>query len=309
MKAYTKICKRIVFTQATANYSTKLKTRQTSTEYCWDSVRQHDYENYACTLLLRDSSRSVAFAIRSFNVEVARIGEQVSQPQIGFMRMKFWEETLEKCYSKDPLNVPEHPVAIELYKALMKAKLSKRYFMSLLTSRRDNLSSSMFYTIEDMEKYADKSVSSVLMLVLEGCGVNNVHADHAASHIGKAQGIVNQLRTLPLAKHFKSITLPKEILAKHKVSEEDIYRGKSSEQLSECTFEVASRAYQHLQKARNLMDQVPKEARCALLPAVNVDIYLTRLQEVNHDALNPLIQKRHWKLLPSLWWTNVKNKY
>lgn len=66
--------------------------------------------------------------------------------------------------------------------------------MSLIDSRRECLQSTSFYTLEDMEKYADKSVSSVLFLILEGSGINNVNADHAASHLGKAQGIVNQLR-------------------------------------------------------------------------------------------------------------------
>lgn len=45
-----------------------------------------------------------------------------------------------------------------------------------------------------MEKYVEKSVSNVYYLILEGCGVKNVHADHAASHLGKAQGIVQQIR-------------------------------------------------------------------------------------------------------------------
>lgn len=178
-----------------------------------------------------------------------------------------------------------------------------------------------------MEKYADQTVSSVLFLVLESCGVRNVNADHAASHLGKAQGIVNLLRlmvfnfnfleyiffqffrTVPLAKKLHIMPLPKEILAKHKVSEEEVYRGIPSERLCECTFEVASRAHQHLVKARSLMRKVPEEGRAALLPAVSVDVYLQRLQEVNHDVLNPKLQQRHWKLLPKLWITNFKNKY
>lgn len=45
-----------------------------------------------------------------------------------------------------------------------------------------------------MEKYAERTVSNVLYLILEGCKVKNINADHAASHLGKAQGIVQQLR-------------------------------------------------------------------------------------------------------------------
>lgn len=45
-----------------------------------------------------------------------------------------------------------------------------------------------------METYAERSVSNVFYLILEGCGAKNIHADHAASHLGKAQGLVQQLR-------------------------------------------------------------------------------------------------------------------
>lgn len=69
-----------------------------------------------CTLLLKNAYRASAFAIRGFNVEVAKAGEQVSQNTTGQMRLKFWEELLDKCYEKDFSKIPRHPVAYELLK-------------------------------------------------------------------------------------------------------------------------------------------------------------------------------------------------
>lgn len=54
-----------------------------------------------------------------------------------------------------------------------------------------------FKSLEDIEKYAEESVSSVYYLLLGIGGVKDVHADHAASHLGKAQGITNILRSGP----------------------------------------------------------------------------------------------------------------
>lgn len=51
-----------------------------------------------------------------------------------------------------------------------------------------------FRTLDDVEKYAEDSVSSIYYLLLKVANVTNVHADHAASHLGKAQGIANILR-------------------------------------------------------------------------------------------------------------------
>lgn len=44
--------------------------------------------------------------------------------------------------------------------------------------------------IIDVENYAESTASSLLYLTLESCGVKNVHADHAASHVGTTHACV-----------------------------------------------------------------------------------------------------------------------
>lgn len=73
-------------------------------------------------------------------------------------------------------------------------KLTKRYLATLVSARAKRLQLNTFSSLEELEKYADETVSNVYFLILEGSGVRNVNADHAASHLGKAQGIVQQLR-------------------------------------------------------------------------------------------------------------------
>nr|CAH7746812.1 unnamed protein product [Callosobruchus chinensis] len=282
---------------------------QSSAEYCMESVKQYDYENFACTILLPNSCRACGFAVRSFNVEIARIAEQVSQETIALMRLKFWEEAIEKCLHNNSKLVPKHPVAIEIFKANSTNKLSKRYFLKLISSRQEYFKRNTFNNLEDLEKYAEGTVSSIYYLILEGSGVKNINADHAASHLGKAQGIAQQIRSASHAGRLNFIPIPLEILAKNKVSQEDLLRSKSSESLRESVFEVASKSHQHLEKARNLLQSVPKEARKFLLPAIPVRIYLDRLQKVNYDIFHPSLRHRSWKLLPQLWLYNVRNKY
>ncbi|GJQ69882.1 hypothetical protein Trydic_g22427 [Trypoxylus dichotomus] len=287
-----------------------IRRKSTSTaEYCLGSVKKHDYENFMCTLLLKDTARSCAIAVRSFNIEVARVSEQVTQRNIGLMRLKFWEELIDKVFTKDATKVPQHPVAIELFKALTRVNFTKRYFKTLISSRSEFMNKNTFSNLEDIEKYTEKTVSNVYYLLLEGNRIKNIHADHAASHLGKAQGIVQQLRTVPISKQINFICLPQDLLAKNKVSHEEILRTKKSDRLTECVYEVASRAHQHLTMARNLLGQVPKEARDILLPAVNVDLYLERLQKVHYDIFHPSLQIRSWLWLPKLWMAHYRNRY
>ncbi|CAG9858288.1 unnamed protein product [Phyllotreta striolata] len=282
---------------------------KTTAEYCIDSVKKYDYENFVCTLLLKNSIRCSAFAIRSFNVEIAQVAEQVSQETIGQMRLKFWEDTVEKCLSNDYKAVPKHPVAQELFKANSRQKLTKRYLRNLILSRKNSLGLTNFNTIEDIENYSDHTVSSIYYLVLESSNVRNVHADHAASHLGKAQGIVQQIRSVPHARRLNFLPIPLDILVKNKVVQEDVLRGKKSEQLTDCIFEFASRAYQHLKKARSLAETVPQEAKSVFLPAVPIYMYLDKLQKVNYDVFHPTLQRRSWQMLPKVWLANFRNVY
>ncbi|KAK9693892.1 Squalene/phytoene synthase [Popillia japonica] len=100
------------------NNSMKVFVRRKSTtaDYCLDYVKKYDYENFMCVLLLKNTARSSAVAVRSFNIEVARISEQVTQKNTGLMRLKFWEDLIDKVFTKDATKVPQHPVAIELFK-------------------------------------------------------------------------------------------------------------------------------------------------------------------------------------------------
>lgn len=81
-----------------------------------------------------------------------------------------------------------------LLQAVKKHNLTKSFLKRLLQSRELRLMKSFCMTTNDLLKYTEDSVSCVYYLSLEGCGIKNVHADHAASHLGKAQGIANTLR-------------------------------------------------------------------------------------------------------------------
>jgi NADH dehydrogenase [ubiquinone] 1 alpha subcomplex assembly factor 6 len=64
----------------------------------------------------------------------------------------------------------------------------------LITSRSNLLKNKHFRSIEDVEKYVEDAVSPVYYLLLNVAGIKDIHADHVASHLGKAQGMANILR-------------------------------------------------------------------------------------------------------------------
>jgi phytoene/squalene synthetase len=135
--------------------------------------------------------------------------------------------------------------------------------------------------------HAESTSSALLYLTLECMGIRNVHADHAASHIGKALGILLTLRSLPYHASKQQIYLPRSIIVSEQVDIASVLSGHNSPQLANAVFELASIAKSHIEHARQLAPQIPKEATPALLPAVLCERFLTRLEEHHFDLFAP----------------------
>lgn len=79
-------------------------------------------------------------------------------------------------------------------------------------------------------------------------GVKNITVDHAVSHLGKCQGIVNIIRAVPYNTKAGRISIPQDIMLKNKVSYENIIRNSSKQNVCDTIYEIASRANSHLMK-------------------------------------------------------------
>ncbi|XP_033914931.2 NADH dehydrogenase (ubiquinone) complex I, assembly factor 6 isoform X1 [Acipenser ruthenus] len=283
--------------------NTESKNNET---YCIDLVRTRDYEGFLCSLLLPAEARGSSFALRAFNVELAQIKDSVSQKTIGLMRMQFWKKTLEDIYNDDP---PPQPVAIELWKAVNKHKLTKRWFSRIIEEREKDLNDRAYQNIQELESYAENVQSSLVYLMLEALGIKDVHADHAASHIGKAQGIVTCLRATPYNSSRRKVYLPMDICMLHSVSQEDFMRGSRETNVRNVIFDIASQAHVHLQHARSFNKSVPPKAAPAFMLTVGLEDYLDKVRKLDFDVFHPSLQKRNPLLPINLYIRSWKNTY
>ncbi|KAM9805218.1 NADH dehydrogenase (ubiquinone) complex I, assembly factor 6 isoform X2 [Syngnathus typhle] len=181
---------------------------QHNEKFCLELVRSRDYEGFVCSLLLPEAARRSALALRAFNVELAQVKDSVSQKSLGLMRMEFWKTTIEEIYRDKP---PKQPVSMELWKAVKKHNLTKRWLTRMIAEREKDLDDRGYRNLQELESYAENTQSSLLYLLLESLGIKDVHADHAASHVGKAHGIVTCLRATPHHSVRRRVYLPVDI--------------------------------------------------------------------------------------------------
>ncbi|KAI8616914.1 isoprenoid synthase domain-containing protein, partial [Chytriomyces sp. MP71] len=226
------------------------------------------------------------------------------------LRFNFWRNLVASVYEGRPVN---HHVATALAESLQAGSpLSKQFLLRILSAREaDFTSKSLYPTIDALEQYTENTQSSILYLQLEASGIRDFKVDHVASHIGKAVGLTTLLRGTPFHLAHRTLYFPSELMAKHRLSTEDLFRGNLNPQAtSDVVFEIASLANNHIATARAHVKeykekgQFPAAAVPALLPAVACDLYLKKLERVNFDLFDKRLLGREWRLLYQLWKRN-----
>ncbi|KAF8380471.1 hypothetical protein HHK36_027957 [Tetracentron sinense] len=278
--------------------------------HCVQQVRSYDYHHYLCLLQLPPDMRKAAFALRAFNVETARAMDVASDPRIGLMRLLWWQEAIDKIFSN---KVIEHPTAQALSAVISEHKISKSWLKRSVAARINDARrevNDIPETIGELERYAEDTVSTILYMTLQAGGISSTAADHAASHIGKASGLLLLLRSLPYhASRNRQSYIPAEVAANHELlvnqgGQPEIRMG---EGLSEAVFEMASVASVHLQKARELARTVPTEALPVLLPAVPAQVLLDSLRRTQFDVFDPRLARGVLGISPL--WFQLKLKW
>ncbi|XP_075995137.1 NADH dehydrogenase (ubiquinone) complex I, assembly factor 6 isoform X2 [Genypterus blacodes] len=223
-----------------------------------------------------------------------QVKDSTSQTTIGLMRMQFWKTAIDEIYSDHP---PNHPVAMELWRAVRKHQLTKRWLQRIITDREKDLEDRAYRNLKELETYAENTHASLLYLLLECLGVRSVHADHAASHIGKAHGIVTCVRATPYHSSRRKVYLPLDICMLHGASQEDFLRGSREQDVRDVVYDIASQAHVHLQHARSFSHDVPAAATPAFLQTVVLEDFLQRVRRADFDVFHSSLQKRN-PLLP-----------
>ncbi|KAL8712094.1 MAG: hypothetical protein Q9220_003528 [cf. Caloplaca sp. 1 TL-2023] len=260
--------------------------------------RQYDHPSYILSTFLPPHLRPAHLAIRAFNLELARIPDASSSAPVRSMRYQFWRDTITSTFALSPV---KQPVAVLLSSVLLILRqqqqqhpgsqkapttttMNKSWFLRLISTREKHSTNPPYPTLASLEQYAENTYSTLLYLTLSALPLHSVTADHIASHIGKAAGIVAVLRGIPLLAfppppnhHSNSpsspgggldswqqrtqqqgaITLPLDIMAESGLKEEDVFRyGAEASGLKDAVFRTATRASDHLITARQMLKSV-----------------------------------------------------
>ena len=251
-------------------------------DHCQDLVAKADKDRFLACLFAPAEARPHLFALYAFNVEIARIRETVSEPQIGLVRQQWWLDTLDGIYAG---RTPDHPVAQALVSAVAKGDLPKHALQNLVIAREFDLYDDPMPSLADLEGYLGETSSSLIQMAALILGKG---APEAAGLAGVAFGLAGVLRLK------KSRYLPRDMvqdLVAKLARKPESYD--ASRPVSTWVFSVAKNmcknAYRHnevVRAAANHMRYEPDRVEALDGVGVDHDLFRDRLS-MELDRIDP----------------------
>lgn len=156
-------------------------------DHCQELVAKADKDRYLSCLYAPAAKRPHLFALYAFNIEITRIRESVSEPQIGLVRQQWWLDTIEGIYAG---TTQDHPVAQALARAIEAANLPKQPLSGLIIAHELDLYDDPFPSLNDLEGYLGETSSALIQMA---CLILGSSAPEAAGLAGVAFGIAKML--------------------------------------------------------------------------------------------------------------------
>ena len=265
--------------------------------YCAEFVRAADRDRFLASLFAPAERRDSLFALYAFNVEIGRVREVARETLPGEIRLRWWRDVLSGERGGEG---NANPVAAALLGTIERHGLAVDKLIALIEARRFDLYDEPMASVADLEAYAKKTFSAVIGLAAQILGAD---AAPAAGPAGIASGIAGLLRAFPLHAARRQLYAPADLLARHGVSSDDIFAGRSSPAVNAALAELRALARQRLAAAREHLTTLPREAQPAFLTVALVRPSLDRMDRSDAFAPGELSPwRRQW-----LIWRAARN--
>jgi 15-cis-phytoene synthase len=267
-------------------------------------VKAGDQDRYWSGLLLPDPARGAAFTIYAFNIELARIGEQAREPQLGEIRLEWWREALA-CPNGAATG---NPIADALITARAAYDLPLDRLSAMIDARLLDVRRESIRTMDDLRDYLLGTAGAVFRLGAEVAGAQRDAAAEAIQEAAMAYGLTGLMRALPYHRSRGQLYLPADFLAAFGVEPEAVLRGEDSEALRTALGVLRARALDHLAAFRRLAPELPASTLPVFLPLALVPGVLRRLGAPAHRPLTDVAHLNPLGRFARIWLSNMRGR-
>jgi phytoene synthase len=248
-------------------------------------ARAGDFDRaLAASFAPRDARRDL-LALCAFNVELARIAEQVSEAQLGAIRLQWWREAIARSLRGEPVG---HPVADALGAAARARALPVATIAALIDARQFDVADKIMPDWKSLETYLKDTAGAMFALAGACLGARGPELNESADRAGLAYGLTGLMRALSAHAAGGRVYLPADMLVDRGTSPEAVLAGSPSRGLRELLATLREKARAACAEAYRQVAGLERPARAAFLPLRLVDPYLAALEAFDRSGADPL---------------------
>jgi phytoene synthase len=246
-------------------------------------VRDTDRPRYYSALFAPEALRRDLLALYGFAAEIERIPDQVSEPTLGEMRLRWWHDALEEAVSRGGQG--DNPAVRAAAATIAGRSLPLAPLASLIEARTADLYADAPATLGDVEGRLGETQSALFQLASIAAGAPAADTAEPAGHAGIAYGLARRLSAFAAERARGRTILPVDLLAMEDVKPADIFVPEPPPGVGKTVLAMAGFARHHLRLARAALARVPRAAMPAFLPLAVVDPLLQRVERLGPEIL------------------------
>jgi 15-cis-phytoene synthase len=261
-------------------------------------ARAGDFDRALAASFAPREVRPDLLALCAFNVELARIAEQVSEAELGAIRLQWWREAIARSLKGETVG---HPVADALGATARARALPAETIAALIDARHFDVADKIMPDWNSLETYLRDTAGAMFALGGACFGARGPELDAAADRAGLAYGLTGLMRALPAHAAGGRVYLPADMLVARGTGPEAVLAGSSSGGLRELLATLREKARAACAEAHRHMAGLMRPARAAFLPLRLVDPYLAALEALDRSGADPLREVAYINPLYRFW--------
>ncbi|MCW5750280.1 MAG: squalene/phytoene synthase family protein [Alphaproteobacteria bacterium] len=247
--------------------------------HCAAEAHAHDFDRWLAALFAPESRRGHVHALIAFNLELARIADQVSQPLLGQMRLQWWREALEGIGEGRPR---KHPVVLALAEAAASCELPAASLLDMIDARELDVAGGPPETLADLIVYGERTAGSLNELTARVLGVSERSGLARARRLGGVVALLGLLRSHHHHAARGRVFLPRELIEAQGLSADRLRQEDHASALARMARLVATEAGARLQDR----ERADPRLLPVLLQGRLARLYLRRLAAADYDLAN-----------------------
>ncbi len=252
---------------------------------CTENVRRFDRDRFLGALLARGEQRKSILGLYAFNLEIARLREQVHEPMMGMIRLQWWRERLDELEAAPQTET--HPVLEVLREVKASPGFDVSHLHAILNARESDWEDGGAVDLVAFLRYAEETAGRLNRGVLDTLGIHDPIVRLAVRDLGAAWAIVGLIRAIPFHAGIGRVSLPVDRMMEHGVSAQEILNGRSSPALRKLVAELVEHALYRVAQVRLLQDSLPRAALPLLFQAPQIEAGARMVRRVGCDPFHP----------------------